>query len=177
MKKQFNKMKIKAVLKIVISIVVAIGCIPILKGEELSCIITVSGCVAVGVLIYVTNGILTLINGARQAREYIRIYPGGEHMLEEEYTCAKKIGDIKIGNYHVFVQASDGFYIVPYDKIKDVFARHQGSPGYYYLYLEMDGIGGRDNRIKVYYVRTDVVTEAWSVLTQKAGIVRERMLD
>ena len=65
---------------------------------------------------------------------------------------------------------------MPFDKIENVFVCHEGAnplkgrPGYYYLYVRCDGIGGWDSMIKVYFLSRENANEAMERLTQKAGI-------
>ncbi len=158
MRKQFFGMYVKAILKIVIPIGIAVAVIPRLLEEELVMTITICCTMGLAGLIYVISGILTIKNGAGQASRYIREYAGGKESLEKEYKEAEEFGNVSIGKSHVFANASDGFYIVPFGQIENVFVRHEGDnpakgrPGYYYLYIRSDGIGGRDSIIKVYYL-------------------------
>lgn len=176
MKKQFFWMWFKAILKIVIPIGIAVVLIPELLKEELAAIITIFCTMGLAGLIYVISGILTLKNGAKQARKYIHSYPGGMNALNEEYENAEEFSDARIGQSHLFANASDGFYIVPFEKIEEVFVRHEGAnpvkgrPGYYYLYIKMDGIGGIDNMIKIYYLKEHKARGAQTVLEQRLRI-------
>ena len=70
----------------------------------------------------------------------------------------------------MFADASDGFYIIPYGKIEEVYVRHEGAnpakgrSGYYYLYIKCGEIGGFDERIKVYYMIESDAYDALSCL-------------
>lgn len=172
MRKQFFWMYVKAILKIVIPIGIAVAVMPMLLEEELAVTITICCTMGLAGLIYVISGILTIKNGAGQASRYIREYAGGKESLEEEYKEAGEFGAVKIGKSHVFANASDGFYIVPFDRIENVFVRHEGANpakgrrGYYYLYIRCDGIGGLDSMIKIYYVRETKAQEAENYLRE-----------
>lgn len=170
MRKQFFWMRLKAILKIVIPIGIAAAVMPKLLEMELAAIITVSCTMGLVGLFYVISGALTLKNGSKQAREYIRSYSGGFQALNEEYENAEKFGDIRVGYKHLFANASDGFYIISLEKIEEVFVRHEGAnpvkrrPGYYYLYIRANGIDNRNNMIKIYYVSKHKVKEAQAAL-------------
>lgn len=172
-------MYVKAVLKIIIPIGLAVAVMPTLLEMELVAIIAICCTMGLAGLIYVISGILTIKNGAGQASRYIREYAGGRKSLDEEYEAAKEFGAVKIGKNHLFANASDGFYIVPLAKIEKVFVRHEGAnplkgrPGYYYLYIGCDGIGGLDNMIKVYYVSQKMAEEAEACLQGNRGIYHE----
>ena len=172
MKKQFFQMRCKAILKIMIPIVVAIAVSPVVMELETAAIIAM--CCTMGLLvpIYVISGILTLKNGATEAREYIKKYPGGMDALEEEFQHAEPYSTAKIGRKHLFANASDGFYIVPFEQIGKVFVSHEifGRPDYYYLHVECGKIGGRGEEIKVYFLSKSNANEAMEVLAEKAGI-------
>lgn len=158
MKKQFFWMRFKAILKIVIPIGIAMPVIPVLLEDDLAIAITICCTMGLAGLIYVISGILTLKNGSKQARDYIRNYLGGSDALDEEYDNAEKYSTARIGRKHLFANASDGFYIIPFEKIESVFVCHEGAnpakgrSGYYYLYVRCDGIGGWDSMIKVYFL-------------------------
>lgn len=172
MKKQFFKMRCKAILKIVIPIALMALLVFMMIREELEMAPTIvlSSLWGIAALIYIISGILTLKNGPKQASDYIRNYPGGAGALEDEYKAAEKFGWLKIGDAHAFVDASDGFYIVPFEKIKNAYVRNEGAnpakgrSGYYYLYMKCDGIGGWDEKIKVYYISQSEANDALSCL-------------
>ena len=158
MKKQLTKMKFKAVLKIVIPILCMPVIIMILVPVELAAKIVVGVLSVILALIYIFSGIFTLANGSKQAREYIKNYPGGAAVLEEEFGKAERFGGLRVGSLHAFADASDGFYIIPFEKIVNMYIRNEGAnpakgrPGYYYFYIECKDIGGWDEKIKVYYI-------------------------
>ncbi len=172
MKKQFSKMRFKAILKIIIPLAVMALIVFMMQGENLETVevVVVGGLWGVVALIYIISGILTLKNGPKQAMKYIKNYPGGREALDEEFEAAEKFGWLKIGPKHAFADASDGFYIIPFEKIKSAFVRHEGAnlakgrSGYYYLYMVCDGIGGWDSMIKVYYISESEAHEALSCL-------------
>ncbi len=177
-RKQFFWMRLKAVLKIIIPITIAIIVFPKMT-EELETAGIAGVCCTVGLIIpiYGISGILTLKNGTKQIKEYMRSYPGGEAALGEEFENAIKVSGASIGQKHLFANASDGFYIIPFAKIKNVYVRKEGEnrakgrPGYYYLYVKWSDIGGRDGKIKVYYMIENQANEAMELLIQKTGIV------
>lgn len=176
MRKQFFWMKFKAILKIVIPIGIAIPVVPMLFEDDL--VVAIVICCTMGLLvpIYVISGILTLKNGPKQAMKYIRNYPGGSDRLDEEFENAEKYSTARIGQKHLFANASDGFYILPFEEIDKVFLRLEGAnpakgrSGYYYLYIGCGEIGGWDGMIKVYFLDESSANEAMEVLMQKAGI-------
>ena len=176
MKKQFFWMKFKAILKIIIPIGIAIPVVPRLFEGDLTEAIVI--CCTMGLLvpIYVISGILTLKNGPKQASKYIRHYPGGSDALDEEFEKAQKYSTARIGTKHLFANASDGFYILPFEQIEKVFVRHEGAnpakgrSGYYYLYIGCGEIGGWDGMIKIYFLSEDSANEAKKLLMQKAKI-------
>ncbi len=178
MKKQFFWMKFKAILKIIIPIGIAIPVVPMLFEDDLA--VAIGMCCTMGLLvpIYVISGILTLKNGAIEAREYIKKYPGGMDALDEEYISAEKYSTARIGQKHLFANASDGFYILPFEQIDKVFVRHEGAnpakgrSGYYYLYIGCGEIGGWDGMIKVYFLDKSSANEAMELLIQKAGVTQ-----
>jgi len=176
MKKQFFWMRFKAILKIIIPIGIAIPVVPELFEGDLTEAIVICCTMGLAGLIYVISGILTLKNGPKQAMRYIRNYPGGADALDEEFEKGEQYSTARIGHKHLFANASDGFYIIPFEKIENVFVRHEGAnpakgrSGYYYLYVRCDGIGGWDDTIKVYFLSEDNANEAMEVLMQKAGI-------
>ena len=175
MRKQFFKMKFKAILKIVIPIAFLALLVFMMIYEELETVeVVVMSCTwGLLCLIYIISGILTLKNGPKQATVYIRNYPGGGDALDEEFEAAQKFGCLRIGHSHAFADASDGFYIVPFEKIKNAYVRNEGAnpakgrSGYYYLYIECDGIGGWDEKIKVYYISRSESYDALSCLEGK----------
>ncbi len=176
MKKQFFWMRFKAILKIVIPIGIAIAVLPMLiEEDDLAMTITICCTMGLAGLIYVISGILTLKNGPKQASKYIRNYPGGSDALDEEFENAEKFSGARIGRKHLFVNASDGFYIIPFEEINKVFVRHEGAnpakgrTGYYYLYVACGEIGGFDGMIKVYYLSKSEANEAMEVLMQKVS--------
>lgn len=181
MKKQFFKMRCKAILKIVIPIALMAFLIFMMIREEMEMAPTIVLSVLWGIaaLIYIISGVLTLKNGPKQASDYIRNYPGGADALEEEYEAAEKFGWLKIGQAHAFADASDGFYIIPFKKITKAFVRNEGAnpakgrSGYYYLYMKCDGIGGWDEKIKVYYISKREADDALSCLEEKCDFSRE----
>ncbi|MBQ9984090.1 MAG: hypothetical protein IJP29_05825 [Lachnospiraceae bacterium] len=172
MRKQFFWMRFKAILKIVIPILVAIAVAPAVMELETAAIIGM--CCTMGLLIpiYVISGILTLKNGSIEAREYTQKYPEGMDALEEEFQQAEIYSTARIGRKHLFANASDGFYIIPFEQIDKVFVSHEvfGRPDYYYLHVECGKIGGRDEEIKVYFLSGSNANEAMEVLMKKAGI-------
>ncbi len=172
MKKQFFWMRFKAILKIIIPIAIAIAVAPAVMELETAAIIGMCCTMGLLVLIYVISGIFTLKNGAIEARQYIQKYPGGMDALEEEFQQAEKYSTARIGQKHLFANASDGFYIVPFEQIGKVFVSHEiaGRPDYYYLHVECGKIGGRDEEIKVYFLSRSNADEAKELLMQKAGI-------
>ena len=177
MRKQFFKMKFKAILKIVIPIAFIALLVFMMIYEEVETVgVVVMSCTwGLVCLIYIISGILTLKNGPKQATEYIRNYPGGGDALDEEYEAAEKFGWLRVGHSHAFADASDGFYILPFEKIETAFVRHEGAnpakgrSGYYYLYIGCDGIGGWDSMIKIYYISKSESQEALSCLEGKCN--------
>lgn len=172
MKKQFFKMRCKAVLKIVIPIALMALIVYMFSTEDLETYVKVivGGLWGVAALIYIVSGILTLKNGPKQAMKYIKNYPGGDKALTEEFDASEKFGWLNIGHKHVFADASDGFYIIPYEKVERVYVRHEGAnpakgrSGYYYLYIECGEIGGADEKVKVYYMLESEAYDALSCL-------------
>ena len=181
MRKQFAKMKFKAVLKIIIPIVLMAFIVFMMLREDFETveIVVVCGLWGIAALIYIVSGILTLKNGPKQATKYIKNYPGGSEALDEEFEAAEKFGWLKIGSNHVFADASDGFYIIPYEKVENAYVRHEGAnpvkgrSGYYYLYIECGEIGGWDSMIKVYYISESEAHEALGCLERKCEFVTE----
>lgn len=157
MKKEFLKMRLKAVGKILFSLVLValLVWVTMEKGEEIGTgpMIFVDALWGIVVLIYMISGIKTLFGGNSEALDYIRRYPGGESRLNEEYKAANKIGNLLIGDIHAFVNASDGFHIVRLVDVGEVTVkRHGHNPrraGYYYLYINRNDKG---DVIKVYYI-------------------------
>lgn len=180
MKKQFSKMRFKAILKIVIPILFIALLVFLIRGEDLETveIVIVCGLWGVAALIYMISGILTLKNGPKQAMKYIKNYPGGSDALDEEFEAAEKFGWLKIGHTHAFADASDGFYIVPFEKIEKAYVRNEGAnpakgrSGYYYLYIECGEIGGLDEKIKVYYIIESEANDALSCLEGNLDKIR-----
>lgn len=172
MKKQFSKMRFKAILKIIIPILFIALLVFLIREEDLETIeiVVVCGLWGIAALIYIISGILTLKNGPKQAMKYIKNYPGGSDALDEEFDAAEKFGWLRVGHSHAFADASDGFYIIPFEKIKNAYVRNEGAnpakgrSGYYYLYIETDGIGGWDEKIKVYYISRSEANDALSCL-------------
>ena len=182
-KKQFAKMKFKAVLKIVIPIALMALIIFMFVKEDLETYIAVivGGLWGIAALIYIISGILTLKNGPKQAMQYIKKYPGGDVALTEEFEVSEKFGWLNIGPKHVFADASDGFYIIPYEKIEDIYVRHEGAnpakgrSGYYYLYIKCGEIGGFDERVKVYYMLKSEAQDALACL--EGNLDKSRLCD
>ncbi len=175
MRKQFFKMKFKAILKILIPIAFIALLVFMMIYEELEGVeVIVMSCTwGLLCLIYIISGILTLKNGPKQATAYIRNYPAGGDALDEEYEAAQKFGWLRVGHSHAFADASDGFYIVPFEKIINAYVRNEGAnpakgrSGYYYLYMKCDGIGGWDEKIKVYYISRSEAYDALACLEEK----------
>lgn len=172
MRKQFFKMRCKAVLKIILPIVLMALIVFVVKdsGLETYEAVIVGGLWGIVALIYIISGILTLKNGPKQAMKYIKNYPGGDKALTEEFDASERFGWLKIGHKHAFADASDGFYIIPFEKITKAFVRHEGAnpakgrSGYYYLYIECSEIGGLDEKVKVYYMLEREADDALSCL-------------
>lgn len=165
-------MKFKAVLKIIIPIALMALIIYMFSREDFETyiVVTVGGLWGIAALIYIVSGILTLKNGPKQAMKYIKNYPGGSDALDAEFEAAEKFGWLRIGHTHAFADASDGFYIIPFEKIENAHVRHEGAnpakgrSGYYYLYIECGEIGGLDERIKVYYISESEAKDALAAL-------------
>ncbi len=183
MKKQFAKMKFKAVMKIIIPIALMALIVYMFSTADLETYIAVivGGLWGIAALIYIISGILTLKNGPKQAMKYIKNYPGGDIALTEEFDASEKFGWLNIGPKHVFADASDGFYIIPYEKVENVYVRHEGynpakgRSGYYYLYIECGEIGGFDEKVKVYYMIESQAQDALSCL--EANLDKSRLCD
>lgn len=178
-RKQLGWMRFKAILKIIIPIGLLAAFFPTLLEFDTVEMVGILCTMGLLVPIYVISGILTLKNGGKQIKEYIQSYPGGEDALAQEYENGEKISGANIGQKHLFANASDGFFVVPFEKITKVFVRNEGAnsakgrPGYYYLYVECGKIGGSDERIKIYYISQSSAYEARDLLMLKTGIVKE----
>ena len=183
MRKQFLQMKIKAILKIIIPAALMALIVYMFIREDLETYIAVivGGLWGIAALIYIVSGILTLKNGPKQAMKYIKNYPGGSEVLDQEFEAAEKFGWLKIGSLHIFADASDGFYIIPYEKVEDVYVRHEGynpakgRSGYYYLYIKCGEIGGFDEKVKVYYMLEGEAYDALSCL--QGNLDKSRLCD
>ena len=183
MKKQFFKMRCKAILKIVLPIALMALIVYMFSTEDLETYVAVivGGLWGIAALIYIISGILTLKNGPKQAMKYIKNYPGGDKALTEEFDASEKFGWLNIGPKHVFADASDGFYIIPYEKVEDAYVRHEGAnpakgrSGYYYLYIKCGEIGGSDEKVKVYYMLESEAYDALSCL--QGNLDKSRLCD
>lgn len=180
MEKQFSNMRLKAILKIIIPLLVIPLIVLVVMREDLETAeIVIVGCTwGIVALIYIVSGILTLRDGPKQAMTYIKSYPGGSDALDAELAEAEEFGGLKIGREHAFVDASDGFHILPLDKIEKVYVRHHGEnrvkgrPGYYYLYISAT-LPDWSETIKVYYVSGDEARDTEVYLRQRCDLQSE----
>jgi len=172
-RKQYTWMKFKAILKIIIPIAILIAVFPALMELETVEMVVILCTMGLLVPIYVISGILTLKNGGKQCKEYIKSYPDGEDALALEFENGQKFSGATVGEKHLFANASDGFYIIPFEKISNAFVLHEGAnsakgrSGYYYLYVDCGEIGGWDEKIKIYYLTESEADEAKELILQK----------
>ncbi len=177
MKKEIRKMHFYAILKIIIPIALMVLIIWMVSdlGDDVAAVV-VSVCWGIGALIYIVSGIVMLKNGAKEAREYIKNYPGGEDALDEEYKRAQNFGRIRVGERHVFINASNDFYIFPLEDVQSVYALRfghnpvKGRPGYYYVFIKSVKM---DYRVKAYYAFKDSAMEVMEYLKACTGIEGE----
>ncbi|MBE6861180.1 MAG: hypothetical protein E7499_07900 [Ruminococcus sp.] len=175
MNKQICWMYLKAFLKILITSILIVLFYPVLRDGEPAMAITMCCTMGVAALIYIISGILTIKNGAKQAKKYIREYPNGAEVLNAEYDNAEKFGGLKIGEKHIFVNSSNGFYILPLERIQKAYVLHHGEnraklrPGYYYLYISVI-ISDLSKIIKVYYISKKEANAALTQLLAKCNL-------
>ncbi len=177
MKKEIYKMHFYAILKIIIPIALMVLIIWMVSDlEDEVAAVVVSICWGIGALIYIVSGIVMLKNGAKEARDYIKNYPGGEDVLNEEYERAQNFGRIRVGERHVFINASNDFYIFPLEDVQDIYALRfgynpvKGRPGYYYVFIKSIKM---DYRVKAYYAFKDSAMEVMEYLKACTGIEGE----
>lgn len=171
MRKEFTKMYGYAVGKVVFAVaMVVLAYFVIFRGDadigtfgKAVC----SLCWGVACLIYFVSGISTILNGARQAKTYMENTRYNEARLDEEYENATNYGRIRVGEKHVFANASNGFYVIPVADIETAYTRYYR---YTYAYIEA---GCLKKRIKMYYIRNkkarDAVQSILWRMEQQAG--------
>lgn len=140
-----GKSKTKAILKILISILVEIILIKVSisvyeDGEEFAaifCFILWS----IVCVIYFISGLSALLNDNKLLKQYLSTTNITIEQLEDELKSANKIGNIYIGNKHIFSNDSLGVVVIPIDSITKLEIAHLGAnpakmrKGYYYLYI------------------------------------------
>lgn len=173
MKREIRKMYLRAMAKILGSIIFGVLFVVMcVKTEELETVaIVVCGVLwGIAILIYTLSGIITIKHGTAQVKEYLKTASYSERQLETEYDNSKVFGSLHIGDMHIFANASDGFYVIPLDKIEKVWKKHlgentvKGRPGYYYLYIKAYDM---KDYISVYYIKKQNVLEAMECLGEK----------
>lgn len=170
MKKEIRKMYLLALSKVAFAIGIgALLIIVMTSRDEMETWVMILCSVLWGIviLIYLTAGISTIKNGAKQAKDYMANSAYNEKQLNEEYKSARTFGKMHVGNIHVFVNASDEFYILPITDIENVhierFGYNPGNShsGYYYLYLK---VRDQKREIKIYYLLKESAQEAMDYL-------------
>ncbi len=158
MKKEISKMYGYAIGKIVFSVALAVVAYGVIfcsdaEIEEFGKIVcTIGWGIACGV--YFISGVRTMINGTRQVKTYMTNTVYNESRLEEECESATDYGRIRVGEKHVFANASNGFFVIPYKEIETAFTR---SHKYTYAYIKAKCL---PKRIKMYYLNRRKAGEA-----------------
>lgn len=168
MKKLIEKSRNKGLLKIILSSLFEIFLIfMIYNVEEMSTFGSVVCFIlwTIVALIYFIGGMNHIQNYKNNVNKYIKA-PNYEE-LEEECKKAKKISSLYIGDKHVFVFTTTGFYILNISDIETMYYLHLGAnpvkarPGYYYLFLKGEKI---KEKIKIYFVSKNKVIEVMNYL-------------
>jgi len=158
MKKEISKMYGYAVGKIVFSLVLAVVAYGVIfcSDTEIEVFgkIVCSLCWGIACGVYFISGVSTIINGTRQVKTYMENTTYNECRLDEEYKNAGNYGRIRVGERHVFANASNGFFVIPYADIETAFTR---SHKYAYAYIKAKCL---PKRIKMYYLNRRKAGEA-----------------
>jgi len=154
-----------AIVKIVFALVLGVGVIWVLVASgdlDDVAIIVCSVLWSIAVLIYLWSGIYTLKNGKKQFIRYTEKTGYSIEQLDEEYQTSLDHDRLHIGKVHIFANASDGFFVIPFDDVEKIYVRHYNtsSGGYYYLYVCTKDIG----QIKMYYMVGSHAQEALDAL-------------
>ena len=170
MEKLTGKMKSKGIFKIFFSVLAEMLLIFVVTNssdvEEFG-IIFCTILWSIVCIIYFISGIQNIKNSSKNIDEYIQKSNYTKQQLDAEFNNSKNFSNLYIGTTHVFVVSSNGPYVVPINDIQTMYYRHLGSnpakgrPGYYYLYLKGENIGGD---IKIYYISKKSVQEAMDYL-------------
>lgn len=140
-----GKSKSRAILKIVISALVEVLLVYMSfsiyeDGEEFAaifCFILWS----IVCLIYFISGFKALFDDNKLLKEYLNSSNITIEELEEELKIANKIGNVFIGNKHIFSSDYLGVVVIPIESITKLEIVHLGANaikrrrGYYYLYI------------------------------------------
>lgn len=174
MRKEIRKMYLYAVMKIVGSILgFALILYVCISYDDLVAGITCGILFGIAALIYFLSGFFTIKNGERHIREYINRSDYSKSQLDRECDAAQSYGRAHVGNVHLFANASNGFYVIPFHEIEEVWVEHHGENpakgrvGYYYLYVKT-----QNHRIKMYYVSRTGAEEARSCIQERIEGVR-----
>lgn len=154
--------KIKAILKVMLSIFAELLLIIVIKslyeeGETFAAIICLI-LFSIVCVIYFVSGLATLLNNNYLLKEYMKKNNITMQQLEIEYESAKKIGSVYIGDQHIFSNDNLGIMVVPISSITKLEIVHLGAnpvkmrAGYYYLYVYSNI---SDKKRKIYAV-TDI---------------------
>ena len=178
MNKIIGKMYLRALLKIVFSILLAVLVIYmlIIENDDIVISIVVGGLWFIVVIIYFISGIIMFKNGTSQLNYYIEKTGYTKKELNDEYKKSKKFGSLYIGNNHTFLVSSTGFYIVPINDIETINYLHlgenkfKGRPGHYYLYIKGEKI---EDNIKIYFASKSNLNEAMTYLISKNTNIKE----
>jgi len=159
MNKLKGKSKIKAILKVLISVLVEslliIVCYSVYEeGEEFAAIFC--GILwSIVCVVYCISGLSALLNDNKRLKQYLSTTNITINQLEEELKSVKKIGNIYIGNKHLFSNDSSGVVVIPINSITNLEIAHLGANpaklrnGYYYLYIYSNIF---NEKIKIYSI-------------------------
>ncbi len=158
MKKEISKMYGYAVGKMVFAFAMAVLAYVVIFGigtdigtfGTVVCIL----CWGIVCVIYFVSGLGTLIKGTRQMKTYMENSVYSESRLNAEFENASEYGRIRVGEMHVFANASNGFFIIPYADIEKAYT---WSNKYTYAYIKARCL---PKRIKMYYLSRNKAKEA-----------------
>lgn len=146
MNKLKNQAMIKAILKIILSIFYEILLIIVFKtlyekGQTFPAIICLI-LFSIVCLMYFVLGLNVLLNCNYLLKDYLKKNSNiTMQQLDDEFKSAQKIGNIYIGNQHMFSNDSLGIMVIPINSITKLEIAHLGANpakmrnGYYYLYV------------------------------------------
>lgn len=158
MKKEITKMYGYAIGKIVFAVVMAtLAYFVIFQSDtdvETFGKVVCSLCWGCGCMVYLVFGVRTVLNGMDQVKCYIGNSVYSEARLNEECENATDYGRIRVGEKHVFANASNGFFVIPYEAIEAAYTRTRK---YTYAYIQAKGL---PKRIKMYYLFSGKPREA-----------------